>query len=339
MPDRSLPSELANKWGHLNHIKYKGSGEWSSECPVCHADGHDFTKKNPVDRFTMFASGTGYQSNARGYCRRCGHFEWADSNPNKPISPQRQRQANKLRRQYAATENKRIQNKIEWLQQQVFWLQFHEKMTKAQKKMWHDAGIGDWAIELHKLGYSEKGDGALTIPYFYGQDVQTVQFRLMGEAITGGKYRFLKGTRPELFLAWPDEPLDNVVLVTEGAKKALVTFQSGPFTYQGEDVTFVSVPMKNAPERLIKKLHKAKKVIWLLDPDAYKPLKVNGRTQAPAIERNMRISGYDRSLFIDLPGKVDDLFLEGLQPKTFQAMLNQAGPYAQKGRVLNGGNS
>ena len=62
-----------------------------------------------------------------------------------------------------------------------------------------------------------------------------------------------------------------------------------------------------------------------LDPDAYKPIKVNGRTQPAAIERNIRISGYDRSLFINLPGKIDDLFLEGLQAKTFQAMLNQAG--------------
>jgi len=334
MPDRPLPHDLAKKWGYLKYIKYKGSNEWSAECPVCHTDGH--TSSGDPDRFTMFATGTGRQSNARGYCRRCGHFEWADANPNKTISPQRQREANKLRRQYAAKENERIQNKIKWLQEQVFWLEFHKNMTEDQKKMWYRAGIGDWAIEVHKLGYSEKGNGALTIPYFHGEDIQTIQFRLMDPNINTGKYRFLKGTRPELFYAWPDDPLDNIVLVTEGVKKALVTFQEGPFTYCGEDITFVSVPMKNVPERLIKKLNKAKKVIWLLDPDAYKPIHVNGRRQAPAIERNVNISGHDRSLVINLPDKVDDMFMAGLKSKTFQSIINQAGPLVKQGNDSDG---
>jgi hypothetical protein len=335
MPDRGLPDELARKWGHLSYVKYKGNGEWSAACPVCHEDGHDSKAGNP-DRFTMFMSGTGRQSNARGYCRRCGHFEWADAKPNQPTSPHRVKQANQLRRQYAAAENKRIQSKIDWLQQQVFWLHFHEEMTLDQLKMWRDTGVGDWAIELHKLGYSNRDTGALSIPYFHGQEIQALQFRLMNPPPNTGKYRFLSGTRPELFFAWPDDKLDGVVLVTEGVKKALVTFQSGPFTYQGEEVTVVSVPMKNVPERLVRKLDSAEKIIWLLDPDAYKPIKVNGRTQPAAIDRNTRLSGCDRSLTVNLPGKVDDLFLEGLTPKTFQAMLSQAAPCIQKGRVTNG---
>ena len=335
MPDRILPDELARKWGHLNYIKYKGNGEWSSSCPICHEDGHDSTAGNP-DRFTMFASGTGRRSNARGYCRRCGHFEWADANPNKPTSPHRQQQANQLRRQYATAEAKRIQAKIEWLQQQVFWLRFHDEMTKEQRKIWHEAGIGDWAIELHKLGYSTRDEGALSIPYFHGKDIQTLQFRLMNPPKNGGKYRFLKGTRPELFMSWPDDDLTGIVLITEGVKKALVTFQHGPFTYQGEEIVVVSVPMKNVPERLIKKLDVADRVIWLLDPDAYAAIKVDGRTQPPAIDRNTKLSGCDRSFTVNLPGKVDDLFLEGLTSKTFQAMLNQAAPCIEKGKSVHG---
>jgi len=335
MPDRMLPDELSRKWGHLNYIKYKGGGEWSAECPVCHVDGHDSRAGNP-DRFTMFMSGTGRQSNARGYCRRCGHFDWADAKPNQPTSPHRQAQANQLRRQYAAAENQRIQEKIEWLQQQAFWLRFHDEMTPDQRKVWHDAGIGDWAIQLHKLGYSTMDEGALSIPYFHGEDIQTLQFRLMNPPPNSGKYRFLSGTRPELFLSWPEDDLGGVILVTEGVKKALVTFQKGPFTYQGEEVAIVSVPMKNVPERLIKKLDKADKIIWLLDPDAYEKIKANGKIQPAIIDRNVRISGCDRSLTVNLPGKVDDLFMEGLTPKTFQAMLNQAAPCIQKGRDTHG---
>ena len=115
-----------------------------------------------------------------------------------------------------------------------------------------------------------------------------------------------------------------------------VTFQSGPFTYQGEEITVVSVPMKNVPERLIRKLDKADKVVWLLDPDAYLAIKVNGRTQPAAIDRITKLSGCDRSLTVNLPGKVDDLFLEGLTPKTFQAMLNQAAPCIEKGKTIHG---
>ena len=209
-------------------------------------------------------------------------------------------------------------------------------MTKEQKEIWHRQGIGDWAIAMHKLGYSDKDDGALTIPYFQEDEIQTLQFRLM-KPDSGGKYRFLKGTRPELFRTWLEDKLDGVVLITEGAKKGLVTVQQGPFTYQGEEIQIVSVPMKTVPERLIRKLDSAERIIWLLDPDAYEAVNTfNGKSSPPAIERNIKLAGEARCRVLNLPGKVDDMFQAGLKAKTFQAMLNQATPYIPTGRVSSG---
>jgi hypothetical protein len=146
----------------------------------------------------------------------------------------------------------------------------------------------------------------------------------------GDKYRFLSGTRAELFRVWPDDPLKGVILITEGVKKGIVTFQGGPYTYQGENVIVVSVPMKNVPERLIKQLVDADLLIWLLDPDAYEVPKSRGKQKEPTIARNIKLAGTKRCLMVKPAAKIDDMFMAGLQPKTFQNMLNQAQPYIPK---------
>ena len=48
MNDRQLPPDLKRKWGHLRWLKYKGNGEWSAECPICHDDGHDIPRANQI---------------------------------------------------------------------------------------------------------------------------------------------------------------------------------------------------------------------------------------------------------------------------------------------------
>lgn len=328
MNDRPLPSDLARKWGHLRYLKYKGNSEWSSECPVCHDDGH-MSNEDP-DRFMIFDHNTGTSGKARGKCRRCGILEWLDDNPTQPITPQQQLQNKLERRELAKLQEQRYLQKQQWLREQTFWLEFHDDMTKAQRHIWYANGIGDWAIELHKLGYSGRDEGALSIPYLEGNDKGplTLQFRLLNEEVNGGRYRFLSGTRAEIFRVWPDEPLTGVVLITEGAKKGIVTFQEGPFTYQGKSVTVVSVPAKSVPERLIDQLSDAEKLIWCLDPDAYEVPKSRGKTkQEPTIARNIKLAGKERCLMVPTPDKIDDMFATGLTGKSFQHMLNQARLY------------
>jgi hypothetical protein len=329
MADRPLPPDLRQKWGHLRWLKYKGNGEWSAECPICHDDGHDDSKGKP-DRFMIFDHLTGTSKKSRGKCRRCGHLEWLDDDPAKPITPKQRRTDEKERRELAQLQEQKYIDRKKWLREQSFWRDFHHQMTKFQRDIWHKTGVGDWAIDLHRLGYSERDDGALSIPYLEGSDINTLQFRLMKPPSPGDKYRFLSGTRAELFRVWPDEPLSGVILITEGAKKGIITFQGGPYTYQGESVTVISVPMKNVPERLIKQLVDADLLIWLLDPDAYEVPKTKGKAQEPAIARNIKLSGNGRCLMVKAPEKIDDMFALGLSPKSFQNMLNQAQPYIPK---------
>jgi hypothetical protein len=214
----------------------------------------------------IFGPNTGRSGKARGKCRRCGHLEWLDDNPTTPISPAQQKRDRKERRALAKVQEEKYRQRQEWLREQTFWEEFHYQMSPGQKRLWLDAGVGDWAISVHKLGYSDRDDGALSIPYLSQNGITTLQFRLMnGEG--GNRYRFLSGTRAEIFRTWPEDSLGGVILITEGVKKGIVTFQQGPYSYQGKEITVVSVPMKNVPERLIKQLSDAELLIWLLDPE------------------------------------------------------------------------
>lgn len=328
--DRSLPADLADKFGHLRFIRFKGN-EWRSECPNCRDDGHE--GNDPPDRFIMFPAEPG--KSARGWCRQCGHFEWAvDAFPS---TPARSEQTQLLRRQYAKKERSRLHKKIKWLQQQTFWIEWHDQMTEKHRDLWRKEGIGDWAIETHKLGYRpdyhlRNGDDtpAMTIPYLYKDKIQTVQFRLL-EPNEGGKYRFLKDTSPMWFKPWPSDPAEDIIVIVEGAKKGIITFQHAALAkYRGKKTSIIATPSKHVPNRLMGFLKKRdpELVIWLLDPDAYEStISVTGKRIEPAINRNVTAFGPERSLIIKPIAKIDDMFTQyGLDCSTFQAMLNQAGP-------------
>jgi hypothetical protein len=75
-------------------------------------------------------------------------------------------------------------------------------------------------------------------------------------------------------------------------------------------------------------MNDAELLIWLLDPDAYTPIKTNGSRRPPAIERNIAIAGKDRSLIVKAPEKIDDMIIKyGLGRNTIESMINQAGPW------------
>ena len=116
----------------------------------------------------IFDHHTGTSQKARGKCRRCGHLEWLDDDPAKPITPTQRREDEKERRELARLQEDRYVKRQEWLREQTFWIEFHDDMTKSQRDIWHKAGVGDWAIDMHKLGYSERDKGALSIPYLEG---------------------------------------------------------------------------------------------------------------------------------------------------------------------------
>ena len=328
MSYRPLPSLMAQRWGSLSELAYKGNDHWTSWCPNCRNDGHD-PRSGPTDRFQIYEEGS-YARKTHGWCRQCGHLEFLSDNA-KPWTTQQAEEAKQLRRQLASKERKRIQKKILWLQQQTFWRQWHEEMTDSQRQLWYAEGIKDWAIVTHKLGFTtdryKSCNGAMTIPYLHNNLIQSLQLRLIDPPSAGDKYRFETGLEASWFRPWPEDDISGIVLVLEGAKKAMVTWQeAGQTKYKGKDITIIASPSKHVPHRLFDELKDVEQLIWLLDPDAYKATWTNGKKQESAITRNIRLADPKRCLVVRTVAKIDDMFTQyKLGPLAFQNMVSQAG--------------
>lgn len=332
MMNKPLPPELAAVWGTNADLVYRGNDEWSSACPYCNPAGRG--GRDPSDRFRMFNR----DGPPRGWCRSCDIKMFARS-PGQKITEEQIQQARASHYKWLQEENRRLRDKIRWLKEQDFWRRWHEDMGEEARELWHNAGIGDPLIEKHKLGYTiERFDqygGALSIPYIHynsdgAWDVQTIQFRLLVPPDEGDKYRFIKGTKANWFYPWPHDTIQGVVLVTEGAKKAMVLWQAianlDSFTYHGVDVTVVASPSKYVPNRMLKELDAADMVILMLDPDAYDRQDRNSET---VVERNASIIGVEKCRHIPLRGKIDDLInnkKSGIDGKWIQSAVSMAEP-------------
>lgn len=324
--DMPLPPDLAHIWQGNADLRYRGNNEWSSACPYCYPSGRG--GRDPSDRFRMFSEG----GPPRGWCRICDRKVMAKQQSGHKVTEEDKQQAREKYTLWLQKENKRLRNKIKWLREQNFWREWHEGMSADAKDLWRKAGIEDPLIERHKLGYTmdryPNMGGALTLPYIHEGDIQTIQFRLMIPPDIGDKYRFEKGTKATWFYPWPYDKIDKVVLVAEGAKKAMVLWQviakADKFEYQGVDVTIVASPSKYIPNRMIDELDKAEIVILMLDPDAYR---LDKGQKLTAIERNASAIGVEKCRHIMTTGKVDDMIIKhGLDAKWAQSTVDQASP-------------
>lgn len=323
--DMPLPPELAQKWQGNADLRYRGNSEWSSACPYCYPSGRG--GRDPSDRFRMFSEG----GPPRGWCRVCDRKIIARSNTGQRATKEEILIAKETYTAWLQKENKRLRNKIKWLREQNFWREWHDGMSADARDLWHKAGISDTLIEVHKLGYTmdryPNMGGAMTLPYIHEEEIQTIQFRLMIPPDTGDKYRFEKGTKATWFYPWPYDEIDKVVLVAEGAKKAMVLWQTiakaDKFEYQGVPVTIVASP-KYIPNRMVDELDKAEVVILMLDPDAYD---LGDNQKLTAIERNASAIGVEKCRHIMTTGKIDDMILKhGLGADWVQSAVNQANP-------------
>lgn len=323
MSDKPLPPELQEQFGNLPDIKYRGGDEWSSACPKCDGAGHG--RRDLSDRFRMFNS----NGPPRGWCRQCDYKTIVSNG--KKLTREEIEAARKYQLTVLQKENKRLREKIVWLQEQNFWKQWHLEMTKQGRELWYKTGIEDPMINIHKLGYTDKRysdyGGVLTIPYMHNTQIQTLQFRLLEPPSISDKYRFLKGTRASWFYAWPTSEIDGVVLVVEGVKKALVVWQTiaklDKFEYRGRSITTVATPSKHVPTRMLEELDKAELVIWLLDPDALTA--ENGKQSA--LMRNAEAVGLEKSRVVKTVAKIDDMILDyDIKGATLANMIGQASP-------------
>lgn len=298
-----LPSELQH-FNNLPDLTYRGSGEWSSSCPKCGGAGNRHDKS---DRLRLFAASGGHS--ARIWCRRCGHFEWADQQDTTPPDPVKIKEAEELRREMRLQEERRLQVKIEELNQQAYWRGFHDGMQEKHRAWWRREGISDGLQDYFKLGFTERygyynGDTpytspAMTIPIFdVGWKAVNVQYRIVNPPNGVGKYRFTAGLPAPLYLTDPDNEPSGKTLLVEGAKKAIVLY-----AHLGHKFTVVAVPSKMPGQQLIERLGDCDPVYVALDPDAY----IADWGVKPAVNRLVSLLK-GRARIVKLPVKPDDLF-------------------------------
>ena len=320
-----LPPDLAKVWQGNADLRYRGNNEWSSACPYCYPGGRG--GRDPSDRFRMFSEG----GPPRGWCRICDRKVMARQATGQKATKEELLIAKETYTLWLQKENKRLRNKVKWLREHNFWEQWHENMSADAKDLWHKAGISDTLIEVHKLGYTMERypnmGGAMTLPYIHEEEIQTIQFRLMIPPDVGDKYRFEKGTKATWFYPWPYDKIEKVVLVAEGAKKAMVLWQAiakaDKFEYQGVPVTIVASP-KYIPNRMVDELDKAEVVILMLDPDAYD---IGDNQKLTAIERNASAIGVGKCRHIRTTGKIDDMIIKhNLGAEWIQSAVDQANP-------------
>ena len=323
MRQRALPPELAAKWGTLPHLQYAGSGEWSAACPQCGEWGH--VGNDAPDRFRLFAADS--KGNARGWCRRCGHFEWADEGSDTVgPSPEAIAAAEAERTRLAKLELLRQQEKIKAIEEAAYWKAWHDSMTAEQRRLWHQQGIIDYFIDYYDLGYTTHHtyyhDGeqllspAMTIPH-YGEDwhLTNIQYRLTDPAPGAGKYRQTAGLPAAMFRVEPEQPLTGATLIVEGAKKAIVAYTHLGTKPLGVPMTVVGLPSKSPSGEMVEQLADAEPIYLGLDPDTY---------QDGSAQRVGRKLG-NRVRYVHFPAKPDDLIVEyGLQGSDLKKYLRRA---------------
>lgn len=323
MREQPLPPELAAKWGHLPFIKYHGNGEFSAACPRCGDSGH--IGSDPPDRFRMFSPEPG--KNARGWCRACSFFAWADEGEDysRP-SPEAIAAAQAERERLAAEELERTKAKLRAIQASPFWREWHDRMTTEQRRLWQQRGLCDYLIDYYALGYrtdytlawngQQWTSPALTIPH-YGDawSLTNVQYRLQEPPPGAGKYRQTTGLPAAMFRTEPEQALTGAVLVVEGAIKSIVLYQhlgSAPLDFP---LSIVGIPSKTPSASMLQELKDAEVVYIGLDPDAY-----DGSAQ-----RMGQKLGRDRVRYVHFPAKPDDLIVQyGLDGDALKKYLRAA---------------
>lgn len=313
MNGHDLPPPLARRWGGLAHIRRRSRYEWSSECPRCRDDGHDY-RKGPPDRFHMHYGDGG---SPRGACRRCGYFSFADEGVEDPPTPDELAAYRLAALKRKRSEEQARQALLSALDRDRWYEKFAANMDADARLLWQQAGVPDELQVRLSLGYTDRKpysymdelyySPALTIPYFGpGWKPLNVQYRLLDPVEGAGKYRPTAGLLMPVYLTDPDEDLSGELLVVEGAKKAIVTYLT--MVLQGNITRWkvVGLPAKEVSPYQAEMLAPASTIWVLLDPDAGEsPI---GDSMLGKVVDTL---GRERCYTVCLPAKVDDMIMAG----------------------------
>lgn len=304
----------------------QNGGEWSGPCPFC----------GGKDRFSVQP----YHDEPRWLCRHCTDGVWKDiiefvmrrdggtfEDACRSIGwngaetdPQKYNELSDQRRiaQEAeeAQRSAQLDAKLAEYSTAEIWRAYQRRMEGEQITWWENQGIpSDWQQYL-RLGYTDskkykdragvlQNSPAYTIPYFHKDfDFRSLQYRLTAPGISD-RYRFEYGLKSTYYMVTPGEPMYDQVVICEGAKKAIVAnLRSNLST-----TTFLAVPSKTDYGGVVSAVQDCGAVYIVLDPDAWtKPVNASD-SWVPSPIKLARLIG-EAARVVDLPGKIDDLYLE-----------------------------
>jgi len=196
------------------------------------------------------------------------------------------------------------------------WIAFQKCMKEENRMWWRAQGISDDWQDYLKLGYINdkpyydrnkklNHSPAYTIPFFhYGFKFQNMQYRLQDPLNPNDRYRFEAGLKPVYYMTEPEIPIQDQVMICEGAKKAIVT----NITYErdnNENVSVIATPSKVDYGGAIEAVKDCGRVWIIPDPDAWnKPIRAAANWQPSPVVMATRIGKAAR--IVRLPVKVDD---------------------------------
>jgi len=270
-----------------------GGWEWGGPCPSCGGD----------DRFIV--------SNGYFWCRQCGRKGSLERIGGIKPDPESRRQA-KIAAQKAEKERQEEQRvKLVNLNKSRVWEIFHQNLINNDQMILHlqKEGISLRSIEKYQLGYHPKFSAyrpdtsmfvyvpSVAFPHFNGGRCLNIRMRILDKEFTAAHAKYLpyrSGLPTMFFRAF--EPEDREVLIVEGEKKAIVLQEIG--------IPAIGLwgihALKDKWIPWFKK--RFDKRYLLFDADNWGVIQSSYR-QAEKIDA--------KTIFLDKPGKVDDLILKG----------------------------
>lgn len=326
MTSATAPIELAQIWLDPHDFKYSDAKSWRGPCPVCAGKR----------RFVIFTDHEFPLWN--GYCSDCGYTLKAWEKVRTPITAT-QRQTARDNEAAKAQERKEYRNKkLEEFTTHELYLELSERMQSDQIDWWEAQGIPEDIQKYLRLGWTpEKSyyddervlrrSAAYTIPWF-GQnyDFKTMQYRLSNPANPADRYRFEKGLgggAEFYYLTDPQESLKSKLIITEGAKKGIVTWVHLSKMREFSTVATVSAETVSVLIPLLKECDFA---YYIPDPDSFNLRPRAKLTPYQIAMRKFEAGGVTNKIHtVQLPYKVDDGFLKyGLGPDDFKKILEMA---------------